>query len=93
MKEIHPEFANNISFYLIGTDPSEDLKKLVAYRDKNEYPWPIAYPGDGMLRSLRVISQASKIAVSEEGIITYRDGYGRGSDQVWREVFEDLAAQ
>ena len=93
MKEIHPEFADSVHFYLIGTDPSEDLKKLAEYRDKNNYPWPIAYPSDGTLRSLRVVSQASKIALSKEGIIVYRDGYGQGSDQTWRGVFEDLAAQ
>jgi len=93
LKEIHPEFADDVAFYLIGADPNERLEKLVAYRDENNYPWPIAFPGIGTLRKLWVVSQATKIALNKEGIITYRDGYGRGSDQTWRGVFEDLAAQ
>lgn len=93
MKTIQPEFSDSVLFYLIGTDPSEDLEKLTTYRDKNEYPWPIAYPSQGTLKSLRVVSQASKIAIDADGVITYRDGYGRGSDQAWKEVFEGLASQ
>ena len=92
LKEIHPPFAESVPLYLIGADPSEDLEFLERYRQKNEYPWPISTPNSKMLANLRIISQSSKVAVDGDGIIRYRDGYGRGRDS-WENVFMELASQ
>ena len=92
MKPIHPEFADSVSLYLIGTDPAEDLEYLEEYRQQFEYPWPVSVPDDSTLKNFRVISQSTKVAVDGNGIITYRDGYGRGRDS-WQNVFSELASQ
>ncbi|MDA0770254.1 MAG: hypothetical protein O2821_08540 [Chloroflexi bacterium] len=92
MKEIQPEFADKVSLYLVRADPSEDLEYLEEYRKKNEYPWPVSIPDDDMLSNFRVISQSTKVAVNGDGIITYRDGYGRGGDS-WEDVFSELVSQ
>lgn len=92
MKEIHPAFADDVSLFLIGTDPSEDLEFLEEYRRELEYPWPVSFPDPDMLGNLRILSQSSKVAVDRHGIITYRDGYGRGRDS-WEAVFEALISR
>ena len=92
MKEVHPEFADDVPMYLIGADPSEGLELLERYRQEFEYPWPISIPDSGMLRDFRIISQSTKIAINSNGIITYRDGYGRGQND-WEDVFKELASQ
>ena len=78
--------------YLIRTDPSETLEFLEGYRKEFGYPWPVTVPDPGMLKNFRILSQSSKVAVDGNGIITYRDGYGRGPDS-WEGVFTELAAQ
>ena len=45
-----------------------------------------------MLRDMKVLVQSTKIAIDAQGVIVYRDGYGRGGEDVWRQVFKDLAA-
>ena len=81
------------------------LDKRRMYRDWEYWGKPLPAFGDPHARMLvlglapaahggnRTGRMFTGDRISEEGIITYRDGYGRGSDQVWREVFEDLAAQ
>ena len=91
MKEVFPQYENQVDFYAIGTDPSEDITDLVTYKEDQGHPWPVALAGQGMLADFRVISQSTKIAFDGEGVITYRDGYSGGGVDVWREVFEQLA--
>jgi hypothetical protein len=90
MKEIYPEYADAVAFYAVGVDPTETIEELEAYRQKQGYPWPMATAGQRMLASLNVRVQSTKIAFGRDGVITYRDGYGKGSDETWRRVFEEL---
>ena len=92
MKEIHPEFPGSVPMYLVRADPSETLEYLEGYRKEFEYPWPVTVPDPDMLKNFRILSQSSKVAVDGNGIITYRDGYGRGRDS-WEGIFAELAAQ
>jgi|TARA_B100001971_G_scaffold85267_1_gene78816 hypothetical protein len=79
-----------VAFYAVGTDPVESYEKLAAYRDKQGYPWPIAQAGDGMLSKFRVLQQSTKIAFNGRGTVVYRDLFGMGSDERWRELFDEL---
>lgn len=92
LKEIWPEYADSVAFYAIGVDPTEDIEELEAYRVKQGYPWPVAEAPEGMLPAFRVTTQSTKVAFDSTGVITYRDGYGRGDEETWRRVFEELAA-
>ncbi len=97
MKDVYPEFADQVNFYAVGTYTKavEDLNKLERYRQRNEHPWPVANPVDerGVLANLNVSSQSTKIAFDSRGVITYRDGFGQGDPDVWRQVFRELASQ
>ena len=93
MKEIYPEYADGVAFYGIGVDPSESIEELEAYSDSHGYPWSMAIPERGMLRDLNILVQSSKVAMDRNGVIVYKDGYARGSDETWRSVFEELLGQ
>ncbi len=92
LKDIYPEFADEVAFYAVASSPQEKLDKLEAYREREGHPWLVAEPTGTMLRDLKVLVQSTKIALDSDGLIIYRDGFGRGGEKTWRQVFRDLAA-
>ena len=91
MKDVYPDYADDVDFYAVGQDPNESLELMESYRRKQGYPWPIAETERQTLSSLRVLQQSTKIAVNSEGLIIYRQAHG-GNPKVWKTVFEDLAS-
>ena len=87
-----PKYTENIALYLVGSDPSQTVDLLEKDRQKQGYPWPVAGIGSSGLRNLHVLQQSTKIAIDGDGVITYRDGYGRGDLDKWRNALEDLTA-
>ncbi len=90
MKDLYPEFADKVDFYAIGQSPFESIDQFEKYRIKQGYPWPIAEIDPNVLRDIRVLQQSTKIALDQQGIVSYRGGYADGSVNKWREVFSDL---
>ena len=95
MKDVYPEYAEQVNFYAIGTlfGSSESLESLESYREERGHPWPVATTRSEAMAELGVATQSTKIAFDSQGIITYRDGMGAGDDEEWRRVFMDLASQ
>ena len=91
MKQVYPDYAEQVEFFAVGVDPTESLKDLEEYAEREGYPWRVAEAGPGMLRALRIFQQSTKIAVDASGAIIYRDGYGRGDPDTWHQVFRKLA--
>ena len=83
LKEIYPEFTDDVVVISVGVDPTESISDLIKHKDQNDHPWTIAKPLDQMIADLKVTSQSTKIAFNSSGIITYRDGYGKGSKEIW----------
>ena len=65
---------------------------LEAYREREGHPWLVAEPTGTMLRDLKVLVQSTKVALDSQEVIIYRDGYGRGGEDTWRQVFQELAS-
>ena len=61
-------------------------------RQKKGLPWPVAYADEGMLASLNIRSQASKIAIGSDGTILHRAGAGTAGFDSWTALFDDIAA-
>ena len=91
LASIYPDYADDVALYVVGVDPTEELEAMEAYAQQQGYPWPIAEAGEGMRRNLFVLQRSTKIAFNGDGIITYREGYGRGGEAAWRKVFAELA--
>ena len=85
-------YEDRVAFYVVGTSPFESIEQLEEGRVGKRLPWPVAYPDEGMLESLSVSSQASKIAIDGDGTITHRYGVGRGHYDSWQELFDDIAS-
>ncbi len=83
LKEIYSGFTDDVVFISVGVDPTESISDLIKHKDQNDHPWTIAKPLDQMIADLKVTSQSTKIAFNSSGIITYRDGYGKGSKEIW----------
>lgn len=92
LKTIYPEFSQEVDFYGVAADPTEGVAALDEQRQKEGYQWLVADPVGSMLRDMEVLVQSTKIAIDSNGVIIYRDGYGRGGEDVWRRTFQKLAA-
>ena len=90
--EIGTAYDDQVAFYVVGTSRHESIEMLEADRLENGLPWPVAYADDGMLQTLSIYSQPSKIAINGNGTITHRYGYGKGKFESWEELFDDIAA-
>jgi hypothetical protein len=90
MKEVYPEYADQVTFYAVGSDPTEDLTLLEGFATVQGYPWPVAKPVGNMLQELEVLQRSTKIAFDANGVITYRASYGQGGPEEWRQVFQEL---
>ena len=88
LKEVYPEFTDDIVFISVGVDPTESMIELVQYKEQHGHPWTGAQPVGQMIADLRVTSQSTKIAFNSSGIITYRDGYGKGNKELWAKWME-----
>ncbi len=93
MKDIYPEFTEDVDFYAIGQSQFESIEKLESYAQKEGYPWPVAEIDAGILQDLKILQQSTKIAFDHKGVIAYRAGYADGGAEKWRQVFADLAAR
>ena len=74
----------------MAASPAETLEILEQDRQKNGYPWPVAELTGAGLRDFKVVSQSTKIALDSSGVITYREGFGGGDLNKWKEVFASL---
>ena len=93
MKEIYPDYANDVEFYAVGLHPGlkEEMKVLKAYKEQHGYPWAVATAHPDLMAKLGVVIQSTKIAFDSNGTITYREGMGAGNEETWRSVFSELS--
>ena len=92
MKQIYPDYADRVALYAVSYDTFQDLKQLEDHRESKGWFWPVAYPVGTMLRDYRIVISSTKIAFDSRGVITYRAGFGDGSDEIFRKVLQNLAA-
>ena len=93
MKEVHPDYADQVVLYGVGASPVDSLDGLESFRQREGHPWPVAAPEGSMLRDLNVVIRSTKIAFDADGIITYRATFGDADPDEWRQVFEELASE
>ena len=91
LKDVYPEYRESVDFYGLGIDPTESLGTLIRYRDKQDYPWPVARTPAAMLPEYNVLGQPTKLAIDGDGVIVYRGGFSVESAETWRRVFQELS--
>ena len=90
MKDIQPRFASKVAFFAVDVGNWQDWK-LHAFGQEQDYPWPVGQAGRETLKTLDVIVQSTKIAINADGVIVYKAGYGKGTNEQWLSVFKILA--
>ncbi len=60
MRDVYPDYAEEVAFFLVGVDPTESLDQLEKTRRERNYPWLVAEPLDDMLRELRVLRESAR---------------------------------
>ena len=90
MKEVFPKYSEDILFYAVNIDPSEDIDSISEYGKEQGYSWELAQSNNEMLSDLNVLQQSTKLAFDKDGVIRYRAGFGEGSIDCWGKVFENL---
>ena len=45
-----------------------------------------------MLRNFNIVKHSVKVAFGTDGVIVYRDGFGKGNAGAWTQVFQDLSS-
>ncbi len=64
--------------------------ELTRFREQQGYPFGLATTDARTLAAFNYVGRSSKFGVDRNGIITYRAGYGDGSDAEWRALFQRL---
>ena len=81
-----------MGLYVVGSNFSETLDRLVSNQDREGYPGEVAEPSRNMLEDFRVLKQSTKVGIDGSWAIVYRAGFGDVGADGWAGVFEDLAS-
>ena len=90
MKEIQPKFVGKVAFAAVDIGYGSDLAELHAFAEEQDYPWGVGQADTKILQAFGVTVQSTKIAISADGVIVYRAGYGEGTSEEWTRVFKDM---
>lgn len=90
MKDIHPEFADQVLMVAVDVGHESQLTELRAFAETQDYPWPVGQTDVQTLKAFGVIVQSTKIAIDATGTIIYRSGFGQGTNKEWSEVFRTM---
>ena len=91
MKDIYPQYKDDVNFYAIGMFPGTDVALFQEFGNERGYTFPVAVPESGILADLKVTIQSTKIAFDASGTIIHRNGMGKGDPETWHQVFTDLS--
>ena len=92
MTDLYPEFTNDVDLYAVNYDLSESIESVNRFARDRGYTFPVAQPPNrDMAADYGVTYQSTKVAFGGDGVIVYRDGFGKGNADKWRQVFQDLS--
>ena len=92
LKKVYPDFEDKIKVVVVGFDLSESLEEIKNYADNGKFSggWIFVEPNGDLITSLEVITQATKLIISLDGEIIYREGYSVMSVDKWRSVLSSM---
>tara|TARA_B100001146_G_C15881942_1_gene306432 strand:+ start:45 stop:332 length:288 start_codon:yes stop_codon:yes gene_type:complete len=91
-KEIIPDFSGEIDFILIDIGSGFGNEQLESFVIEQSYYGIVGIADRDILKLLDVNIQSTKIAIDSDGTIIYREGYGKGGKDEFRDVFSKLAS-
>ena len=91
LNETYVDYEDDVAVLVVGFDPIENEAKLRDYRDKQNYIWPFALYNKEAITRLKIVTQASKRGIYENGDSAFSEGFGVVSIPEWREYLDQLA--
>ena len=67
-----------------------ELTELRTFANTQDYPWPVGQADFHIVKAFGVKVQSTKFAINASGYITYRAGFGQGTNEQWKKVFKSL---
>ena len=89
LHELTGEFGD-VAVVAVDTDPNEGLEEVRSYRDSHGYTFPMAVTHSDTIRSYKVTSQSTKVAIDRNGVVQVRSGYGTRGKGWWQDLFTQL---
>jgi hypothetical protein len=68
----------------VGFGSSQTVETLTGHQQTRGYVGTFAEAPDRMARDFNVRTQSTKIGVSADGVVQFREGYGSSNPEVWR---------
>ena len=92
MTTLYSDFEAEINIVAVGFGSSQTVETLTSHQQARGYPETFAEGPDSMVRDFKVSTQSTKIGVTADGVIQFREGYGASSSGVWRSCLQSLVA-
>ena len=91
LRELYPEFKEQVTILALGYDPTESLGELEADARGEGYPFPVGVAPRQMVLDYGVLIRSTKVGIGKDGVVTFRSGYGVSPAETWRAVLRHLA--
>ena len=88
LKSVYDEFRDSVEVLVVGFDFSETAEEIREYAVRRGYygEWIFTEPSGELISAFKVTTMASKIVISTDGEIVYREGYGVVDEDKWRSI-------
>ena len=74
----------------VGFGSSETVAKLTSHQEARGYPGVFVQGPDGMAPQFDVRTQSTKLGITADGVIQFKQGYCSSSADQWRDRFQAL---
>ena len=92
MTALYPDFEADLTIVAVGFGSSQTVEALTSHQQDRGYAGTFAEGPDSMVRDFNVLTQSTKIGVTADGAIQFRERYGTSSSGVWRSRLQALVA-
>ena len=79
-----------MDFYVVDI-VGESLSELVKFKEKENYPWPMAKAPPRLGPDYNIRQTSSKVAIDGDGLIVFSKSYSVEASDTWRQLFQQLS--
>lgn len=90
ISEVYPEYKDKMNFVAISIDPTDDEEVMAKLAKEKNLNFPIVAGTPQVMLDFGVKSQASTVAVNEEGYVEFQKDKTVLTAEEYRDLFEKL---
>ncbi len=81
-----------MALIVVGFGSSASLETVAQYQDEHGFPGAFVVGPSEMASQFGIQSQATKVGISADGVITFNEKSSSGGEAAWRERLSGLSA-